>query len=114
MLALREEVGRHHLRHLGAQTLDTPSSSRLAKGAKSWAPRLWQAMPRPQSLLPQLPIDVGVIATTPHQDLRPPPPACSSSVCGGADQLRPVCWLSPTGSGSFPGDTRGLGNARAY
>ena len=72
-------------------------------------------MPRPQCLLPQLPIeDVGVIATTPHQDLRPPPPACSSSVCGGAGQLRPVCWLSPTGSGSFPGDMRGLGNAGAY
>lgn len=26
--------------HLGAQTLDTPSSSRLAKGDKGWAPRL--------------------------------------------------------------------------
>lgn len=51
--------------------------------------------------------DMGVTATTPHRDLRPPPPTCS--VCRGAGQLRPVCWLSPAGSRSFLQDSRGLG-----
>lgn len=50
--------------------------------------------------------------STQHHPL--PRPARSCSVYREAGRLRPVCWLPPTRSGSFPGDTRGLGNAGPY
>lgn len=67
-------------------------------------------MPRPKSSCPWLPRGaMGVTATTPHQDLRPPPPACSSSVCGGAGRLRPVCCSLPQGADPFQGTGEGWG-----
>lgn len=114
MLALWEGVGRHHLHTWGPRPLAPQVAKGWPREAKSWTPGYGRLCRGCSPLCPWLPRgNMGVIATTPHLDLRPPPLACSS-VCREAGQLRPVCWLSPTGSGSFPGDTRGLGNAGAY
>lgn len=77
-------------------------SAEWPEEAKGWAPgygRLCLGC-GPSTLAP--PGATGVTATTPHQELRPPPPACSS-VCRGAGQLRPVCCFLPQGADPFQG-----------
>lgn len=114
MLALWEGVGRHHLHTWGPRPLVPQVAAGFPREAKVWAPRLWQGVPRPQSLCPWIPRGaMGVQATTPHQVLGPlPQPVRSAEKQAGSD-LSAALSRREAGSRSFPGDRRGLGNAEA-
>lgn len=110
MLALWEGVGRHHLHTWGPRPLVPQVAAGFPREAKVWAPRLWQGVPRPQSLCPWIPRGaMGVQATTPHQVLGPLPQPVRSRPAQTCLLLSPA---GRQGADPFQGTGEGWGMLR--